>query len=181
MLTKSTNGFTLIELMITLTLLAIISSFAIPAFSKFIEKQRVNSDTHRVKSIIETARSKAISGNQSVYICGAETNLPATSELNIESCSKTWQYIAVLSIKDNQRLNLLHSDQLQASYDSIIWTSFQNKSTLEIAATGYTAHMNGTLVLCHKQYPSLNRAITVSKSGRTTVLKDSEHTSKRCK
>lgn len=180
MFLKSDNGFTLFELITTLSLLAILSTFAIPAFSKFIEKQRVTSDIHSVKSIIETARSKAISSNQSIYICGSENSLTSSTEFFVEKCSRKWHHIAVFNSRNQQHFNILYSNQLQANYQSIIWTSFQNKSTLEISATGYTAHMNGTLVLCHNMYPSLHRAISVSKSGRTTVLKDSEHIGKRC-
>lgn len=66
-------GFTLVELMITLTILGILSAFALPELSKLVRDQRVKTATTDVYASLIYARSEAIKRNQNVAVC-ASTN-----------------------------------------------------------------------------------------------------------
>ena len=65
---KSTRGFTLVELMIVLTMLAIMVTVGAPSFSGFIQEGRVKSGARAVAISIQTARLKAINANRRAYI-----------------------------------------------------------------------------------------------------------------
>lgn len=65
---KQQSGFTLIELMITLTLLGIILGLALPAITDFAIKQRVSAQANEMMLSLAFARSEALKRNQDVRV-----------------------------------------------------------------------------------------------------------------
>jgi type IV fimbrial biogenesis protein FimT len=68
LLGKYQKGFTLLELLITVTVLAIIMAFGVPNLTGFFEKQRVTGAAQAFLSDIQYARAEAIKQNARVYI-----------------------------------------------------------------------------------------------------------------
>lgn len=62
------KGFTLIELMVTIAILAIILGIGVPSFQTLIERNRVSTASNKLFSALTTARSEAIKLGQSVTI-----------------------------------------------------------------------------------------------------------------
>lgn len=62
------QGFTLMELLVTLAIVAIVSAIAAPSFTGVIERQRVSSAADSLRSSIELARSEAIKRNANVAV-----------------------------------------------------------------------------------------------------------------
>ena len=69
---RKETGFTLIELMVTIALMALFAVFAIPAMNGFVEKQRVNSTLNNYTNALTFARNEAIRQNVPVVVCGAQ-------------------------------------------------------------------------------------------------------------
>ncbi|XID76093.1 GspH/FimT family pseudopilin [Alkanindiges sp. WGS2144] len=53
------RGFTLVELMVTIAVVAILAMIAAPSMSNMVAKQRLNSTTRDLVSTLSTARSQA--------------------------------------------------------------------------------------------------------------------------
>lgn len=70
-MTKKTGsaGFTLIEMIVTVTISAILASIAVPSFTKMIERNRISSSTNEFVSALILARSEAVKRSQNVSIC----------------------------------------------------------------------------------------------------------------
>jgi len=64
----STRGFTLIELMVTMTVMAILLAIAIPSFSRTMSINRLVSQTNELVGGLNLARSEAIHRGQTVSI-----------------------------------------------------------------------------------------------------------------
>jgi type IV fimbrial biogenesis protein FimT len=67
------RGFTLTELMITLTVMAILLGVGIPSFRSFVDGQKLKSASYELMTTITIARSEAIKRNTSVTIAPVTT------------------------------------------------------------------------------------------------------------
>ena len=65
---KSSRGFTLIELMITLVVVTVLVLIAVPSFRDYIEKARVRGAADQVTDLLARARASAVKSNLPVSI-----------------------------------------------------------------------------------------------------------------
>lgn len=65
------RGFTLIELMTTISVLAILTMVALPAYRDFIANQRVRNASYQLTAALTQARSQAITQNCSIDLKSA--------------------------------------------------------------------------------------------------------------
>lgn len=66
---KKENGFTLIELMITLSVLGILAAIGIPSFFELLSNNRMTSTTNSISAALQSARSEAIIRKEPVIFC----------------------------------------------------------------------------------------------------------------
>ncbi|MDM0115275.1 GspH/FimT family pseudopilin [Variovorax sp. J22R133] len=68
------RGFTLVELMVTITLFALLSVFAYPSYTNYIQSAQVRASAESVMSGLELARAEAIRGNRNVQFSMLNTS-----------------------------------------------------------------------------------------------------------
>lgn len=68
----SIRGFSLIELLVTLSILAILLSVAVPSFSGLVADARVSETQNRLRAVLALARSEAIRQNQRITLCASQ-------------------------------------------------------------------------------------------------------------
>lgn len=66
---KKQQGFTLIEMLVTISIATILTSIAVPSFTKMVERNRISSGTNEFLSALILARSEAVKRSQSVSVC----------------------------------------------------------------------------------------------------------------
>lgn len=57
------GGFTLVEMMIVISVIGLIAILSLPGYSRFMQNWRLNGDTQQFASVLRTARSAAIMKN----------------------------------------------------------------------------------------------------------------------
>ncbi|MDZ7790740.1 MAG: GspH/FimT family pseudopilin [Xanthomonadales bacterium] len=70
------QGFTVIELMITMAVLVILLAVAVPSFRAVIQSNRVTASTNQLLTALNFARSEAVKRGQVVSLCMADTSSP---------------------------------------------------------------------------------------------------------
>ena len=81
------DGFTLIELMITLAVFGIVSALAAPNISSFMRNNRLGTQTNEFISALHITRSEAVKRGEVITLCISDGN--ATP--NCDSASTSWE------------------------------------------------------------------------------------------
>lgn len=83
-LPRGCRGVTLIELMVAVTVLAILATIGIPAFQRLVADYTINSQANATQATIQFARSEALKRRADVILCPAG---PALVVIQGESCN----------------------------------------------------------------------------------------------
>lgn len=72
-------GFTLVELVVTLAVAAIIVSMAAPSFTGLMNSNRLTSQSNEIVAALQSARMDAIRRNAPAYFCSSNNNTTCTN------------------------------------------------------------------------------------------------------
>lgn len=108
-------GFTLVELLVTISVAALVMSIAIPALKTLVATNKIATEANRIVAGFNYARTEAVRRNQPVYVCSASLN---ANTMAISACLNQ----QVSSQYDWGYGQLIYADNLttgtMASYDS---------------------------------------------------------------
>ena len=68
------RGFTIIELMVVITVVAIITAFALPSYRMFIEKRQATSGAEQLAGFISTAQIEAVKRSENISVSYTRTD-----------------------------------------------------------------------------------------------------------
>jgi len=84
------RAFTLIELMIGVSILGLLLAIAVPSFNNVIRTNRVAGQANNVVSALVTARSEAVKRGIPVSVCAADNSGAACSSTTASDWGKGW-------------------------------------------------------------------------------------------
>ena len=102
-LRMSSSGFTLIELMVTIAVLAIIVSIAAPNISTQLANQRVKSTTATLANALKEAKAESIIRRQNISVTYSN-NAQSSGTINVASIA-TYSYSIKSTITDSESKN----------------------------------------------------------------------------
>ena len=171
---RQNSGLTALELLITLSIAAILFSLATPSFSNLISNNRMSSSLSSLEKILKLARIEALTHQGSVIICGS---------INDSTCSQStsWEtgYMSFLDIKNLGRPSKNDVDQrliqlVQKQPDNTLIHISGPKDYIRFKSDGSALENNGTLWICDHRGEDFAKGIFVTPIGLIRFAKDSD-------
>ncbi|NMG63689.1 prepilin-type N-terminal cleavage/methylation domain-containing protein [Azoarcus indigens] len=85
-----TDGFTLIELMVTLAVAAILAAMAAPSFRTLLANNRLSTQTNELVGAVTFTRSEAVKRGRNVTLCRADSDTALTCLAGNQSEWEHW-------------------------------------------------------------------------------------------
>lgn len=167
------QGFTLVELMITLAILAIVGSFAMPAFRDTILNTRIKTASNDLIGIMQIARSESIKRKRPITVCVRVPNTTTCSaKTNWSDGLVMWIDTNSDGVVDGGEEVLRQTEEIQRGITIITFAALAQLSFLPDGTS--TAPVNTEFRVCdNERINEKGRSITIGFTGRP---KSSEYT-----
>lgn len=152
------RGFTMVELMVAIAILAILAGLAVPAFDSLVLNSRLRTYANSFSASAQLAKSEAKKRNLAVTLCKSANGTSCTSSGGWE---QGWIVLSGTTVIRYQ----------QAVASGYLLSSSTNSLTFQSSGLGST---QATVTMCRSSpLGGVERVVTVSATGRTTISKTS--------
>ncbi len=162
---KHERAFTLIELMITLAIAALLLSLATPAMRDLVQNNRLTAATNNFRSTLNLVRSEAVKRGRNAFLCVSSDQAACTGETD-------WRLGWIAWVDDNANGVLDAGETLrivEALPASISVTPSQAVSSLRVDATGVVDTPNVRLTLCDDRSGETGRQLRIMATGGVSL------------
>lgn len=161
---KRRCGFSLIELMITISVAAILFGIAVPQFSSVTQNARINSARNGLFTAFQLARTEAITRRVHVVVCASAEG---------EVCSAAWDRGALVFVDSNRNRQRESSEKLLTQFSPDAFKNlnvYGSRRLTSFGPDGRSSGSNQTLAICA---PGRNDGLSVviSNAGRVRMGK----------
>mgnify|MGYP003381956147 CR=1 FL=1 len=167
---KDYRGFTLVELMVTLAIAAILLSIAAPNFVSFIKNNRITTITNDLLADLALARSEAAKRGQAVSVCISSDGLTCTGS-NWLGGRLVFADSGTAGTKDGSD-SIIRVSEAKSNGTTMTSSGFSNTGYIRYGATGTVTTGNtniGTFKVCDDRTGSFGRLLSISNTGRPYV------------
>lgn len=160
---KNQTGLTLVELLITITLVAILLGIGVPNLTSFVKNNRILSQTNLFMVSVKTARSEAMSLRRTVTLCRSSDG---------ENCGGSWSdgHIAFIDLNSDAVVDDDETILIANSYDNDgvgIALSYSGGNFVSFDRRGRAVGSSGAMTFCDDRGDDYARAIVIDPIGRS--------------
>ncbi len=161
-------GITLIELLITLTLIAIIVVAATPSLTDALQKQRLTAGLDRLTADILLARSESVKSGDHSIICPTSTGTACSKQADWH---RGWMVFSDTNKNGEfDRDEPLHRVQNRLHY--IRAKAYNQRLQIIFTKTGSTLLSNTTIIFCGTRNVNNALSLLVNSAGQIKVNRD---------
>ena len=158
---RSSAGFSLLELMIVITILSILMGIAAPAMNSFLRNDQLTAQINTLTGHLAHARSTAVTRHQSTVLCASDDQATCSSN--------DWADGWVLFVDVDNDADLSAADEILIQYrglpDNIsLRGSMGNKVIYD--GRGFAANTFGNFALCDDRGDEHMKSISIQRTGR---------------
>ena len=176
---KKRNGFTLIELIVTMAIAAIVLSIAVPSYQASVQNNRKTTSINALATALQLARSTAITRRVTVTICKSNDTANASPTCRNGGGSGDWsQGWMVFTNPDNDTVldpgeTLL---RVQGALDGNASFIGNNNVVNQISfqSSGLARGSNGTITHCDARGAADASALVISVGGQVRHAVDTD-------
>ena len=167
---KLTHGYTLIEMLVTVSIIAILASVAVPSYEGLINNNKQKAVLNTFLGELHYARSEAVKRSRQVVICPSS---------DASSCSKSsWNGGWIIFIDDDR-------DDTRDSNEELIRVTAALDQGLDLSTTSNIEEFiryrpnglaleTGTFTLCDPRGSDVAKAIIINATGRPQASEHNE-------
>lgn len=163
---KRLNGFSVIELLIVLAVVAVLLATAVPAFNETIQNNRLATQVNELHTGLSVARSEAIKRNATVKFCLVDTNDACTETSN--------EWIVFLDDDGDDKVDADEALRVSDPIPGGITVTFSDDSVVYASSGLATNGANEVFILCDSRGATKARGLVIGPSGRPRVALDSD-------
>ena len=139
------KGLTLVELLVTLSLVILLVTLSAPGLSELMQKQQAKATVMQLRKAITMAKTQAITNNTFTTLCRSADGI---------ACNGKWEQgvLMFLDTDGDGKLDKEHTKiaylRFPKFYGQIYWRAFQNRQYLQLIPSGATRYHNGSFTIC---------------------------------
>lgn len=162
---KHAQGFTILELIVTVAIAGILVAVGLPNMQNFIKNERRTAFTNSLWSDLMLARSKAVEMNQPVIICSSDDEATCTNT----GYENGW-IVAIDSDNDGAITGLDEIIKIQQAVSGDISYNLSDPGLDMVTYDnrGFTPNNQGTFSICDDRGADHARSLTLSPTGRVS-------------
>jgi len=162
---SNTTGFTLVELITTLSISSMLMTAAVPGFQSLIERNRIAASVNLFLSHLYQARSEAVKRESFVTLC------PSSDGISCVADYTQWAKGYIVFVDEDKSKQRDTNEQLISFYQGEdnkikIHSSSNFRKVVSYYPTGRAWGYNTTIRFCAKIDEDHNRALIIASTGR---------------
>jgi type IV fimbrial biogenesis protein FimT len=162
------NGFTLLELLVAITVAALLLGIGVPGFREITMNSRIIAQTNEFVSSVNLARSSAVRYQREATVCMSNDFSAA-----VPTCGggTNWALGWIVWV-DKDRDSATDADEILQVHEPLAGTSVLTSTTtgqFTYDARGFGLSGADTLTLCDSRTGETGRVIRINDVGRTNV------------
>jgi type IV fimbrial biogenesis protein FimT len=177
MRSRAWNGqaaFTLLELLTTVVVVAIVAAIAVPSYRMIIQSGRLTTQIYDFAAALNLARSEAVKRGFAVTVCPSTDLATCTGSTNWEQ-----GWIVFVDVNSNQTVDTSDAREVVLRASGALVSGYTLRATSATTLPGYVTvnpkgipSKTGVFILCENGALNPSRAILVSITGHIAIAGD---------